>query len=101
MWLGHHRGIRAPGLFALYVTGYSLGRVGAELLRIDPSHEVLGMRLNFWVASLLAVAGALWFAQTQGLRARLSRRAAGGAALLLAGGVVVAACGCGQAPPGS
>jgi prolipoprotein diacylglyceryl transferase len=101
VWLGHHRRIRAPGLFALYVAGYSLGRMGEELLRIDPSQHVLGMRLNFWVASLLVVAGVLWFAQTQGLLARLSRRAAGGAALLLTGGVIVAACGCGHAPPGS
>ena len=101
VWLGHHRRIRAPGLFALYVAGYSLGRIGEELLRIDPAHQVFGMRLNFWVASALVVAGALWFAQTQGLLARLSRRAAGGAALLLAGGVIVAACGCGQAPPAS
>jgi prolipoprotein diacylglyceryl transferase len=101
VWLGHHRRIRAPGLFALYVAGYSLGRIGEELLRIDPAHQLFGMRLNFWVASILLVAGALWFARAQGLLARLSRGAAGGAALLLAGAVIVAACGCGQAPPGS
>jgi prolipoprotein diacylglyceryl transferase len=66
VWLGHHRRIRAPGLFALYVAGYSLGRIGEELLRVDPAHHILGFRLNFFVAILLFVAGMIWFAYTQG-----------------------------------
>ena len=66
VWLGHHRGIRPPGLFALYVTGYSAFRIFEELLRVDPSHYILGLRLNFFVACLVAVAGAAWFAWTQG-----------------------------------
>ena len=66
VWLGHHRGIRPPGLFALYVTGYSAFRIFEELLRVDPSHYILGLRLNFFVACLVAVAGASWFAWTQG-----------------------------------
>ena len=57
IWLGRACRVRPPGLFALYVSGYSLGRVGEELLRVDPSHHVLGMRLNFWVASALVL---LW-----------------------------------------
>jgi prolipoprotein diacylglyceryl transferase len=63
--LGHRRRIRPPGLFALYVAGYSLGRMGEELLRVDPSHHILGLRLNFYVAALLFVAGLVWFARTQ------------------------------------
>jgi prolipoprotein diacylglyceryl transferase len=63
--LGRRRSIRPPGLFALYVAGYSLARVGEELLRTDPSKHVLGMRLNFWVASALFVAGLAWFARIQ------------------------------------
>jgi prolipoprotein diacylglyceryl transferase len=66
VWLGRRGTVRPPGLFALYVTGYSVGRVGEELLRVDPSRHVLGLRLNFFVASLLAIAGALWFLRTQG-----------------------------------
>jgi len=66
VWLGHHRGIRPPGLFALYVTGYSAFRIFEELLRVDPSHYILGLRLNFFVACLVTVAGATWFAWTQG-----------------------------------
>jgi prolipoprotein diacylglyceryltransferase len=66
VWLGRRGTVRAPGLFALYVTGYSVGRIGEELLRVDPSRHVLGLRLNFFVASLLAIAGLLWFLRTQG-----------------------------------
>lgn len=64
-WLGRRRAIRPPGLFALYVAGYSLARVGEELLRVDPAHHVLGMRLNFWVAGALTLAGLAWFVASQ------------------------------------
>jgi prolipoprotein diacylglyceryl transferase len=47
VWLGRHRRIRAPGLFALYVAGYSGFRIFEELLRVDPAHHILGLRLNF------------------------------------------------------
>ena len=70
VWLGRHREVRPPGLFALYVAGYSLGRMGEELLRVDPAHHILGLRLNFFVASLLFVAGIAWFLRTQGLQPR-------------------------------
>jgi prolipoprotein diacylglyceryl transferase len=92
VWLGHHRRIRSPGLFALYVAGYSLGRIGVELLRVDPAHHVLGLRLNFFVATLLFAAGLAWFARIHwGVSAsRASRR---GAAVLIAG-TAVALSGC-------
>jgi len=63
--LGHRRQIRPPGLFALYVAGYSLGRIGEELLRIDPAHHIFGLRLNFYVAGALCVAGLVWFVRIQ------------------------------------
>ncbi len=65
VWLGHHRKIRPPGLFALYVTGYSAFRIFEESLRVDPSHYILGQRLNFWLAILLTLVGAGWFVWTQ------------------------------------
>jgi prolipoprotein diacylglyceryl transferase len=71
VWLGHHRKIRPPGLFALYVTGYSAFRIFEESLRVDPAHYILGQRLNFWVAIVLTIVGASWFVWTQ-------RRGAGG-----------------------
>ena len=42
VWLGHHRSIKPPGLFALYVTGYSAFRIFEESLRVDPSEHFLG-----------------------------------------------------------
>jgi prolipoprotein diacylglyceryl transferase len=65
VWLGRVRSIKAPGLFALYVAGYSFARIWEEQLRIDPSQQILGMRLNFWVATLLCAAGLVWFAIVQ------------------------------------
>jgi prolipoprotein diacylglyceryl transferase len=93
--LGRRRVIRPPGIFALYVAGYSLGRIGEELLRVDPAHHILGLRLNFFVATLLFVAGLAWFAASQWVRTptwRSSRRGAG----LLAVGAALCVCGCGH-----
>jgi len=65
VWIIRRRSIRAPGIFALYVTGYSAFRIFEETLRVDPAHHILGERLNFWVAGLLTIVGAAWFAYTQ------------------------------------
>jgi prolipoprotein diacylglyceryl transferase len=42
--------IRRPALFALYVVWYCAFRSYEEVLRIDPSNHLLGMRINFWVS---------------------------------------------------
>jgi prolipoprotein diacylglyceryl transferase len=94
--LDRTRRVRAPGLFALYVAGYSLARVGEELLRVDPAHHILGFRLNFFVAVILTVAGLAWFAwiQRKGVSRALAASARRGGALLAAGGVLwMAGCG--------
>ena len=65
IWLGSHRKIKPPGLLALYVAGYSAFRMFEETLRIDYSVHVLGMRLNFWIATLICVAGLAWFVWIQ------------------------------------
>jgi prolipoprotein diacylglyceryl transferase len=65
VWLGHHRRIRPPGLFALYVAGYSAFRMLEETLRIDSSEHFLGLRLNFFVATVLTLAGIAWFVVIQ------------------------------------
>jgi prolipoprotein diacylglyceryl transferase len=90
VWLFRRRTIKAPGIFALYVAGYSLARIGEELLRIDPAHHILGMRLNFWVACLLFLAALAWFARIQWGWRRAPR-----VAVLLAGAVVLSQAGCG------
>ena len=73
IWLGRHRAIRAPGLFALYIAGYSFGRIGEELLRVDPAHRIFGLRLNFYVASILCLAGITWFIRIQRAGAKTPR----------------------------
>jgi prolipoprotein diacylglyceryltransferase len=65
VWLGRRRAVRAPGLFALYVTGYSAFRIVEELLRVDPAHHIFGLRLNFFLAITLTALGGLWFWRTQ------------------------------------
>jgi prolipoprotein diacylglyceryl transferase len=65
IWLGNHRKIKAPGLFALYVAGYSGYRIFEETIRIDYSVHILGMRLNFWIATLGFLAGLAWFVWIQ------------------------------------
>jgi prolipoprotein diacylglyceryl transferase len=63
--LGRTGRVRPPGLFALYVAGYSGFRIFEELLRTDPAHHILGLRLNFFVACTLTATGLAWFAWTQ------------------------------------
>jgi prolipoprotein diacylglyceryl transferase len=65
IWLGNHRRIRPPGIFALYVAGYSAFRLFEENLRIDYSVHILGMRLNFWIALLLTLGALTVFALIQ------------------------------------
>jgi prolipoprotein diacylglyceryl transferase len=62
--------IRPPGLFALYVAYYTAGRFFLELLRVDPSHELLGLRLNAWVAAVVFVAATAFFVWWQFVRSR-------------------------------
>jgi prolipoprotein diacylglyceryl transferase len=69
IWLGRHRDIRPPGLFALYVAGYSVFRIFEESLRIDYSQHVLGLRLNIFVATSLTFAAIIWFVALQTRRA--------------------------------
>ena len=92
IWLWRRRTVKSPGIFALYVAGYSLARVGEELLRIDPANHVLGMRLNFWVALILFLGAMAWFGRIQWGWRRAPRVAA-----LLAGAVVLSSTGCGSA----
>ena len=65
VWLGRRGKVRHPGLFALYVAGYSAFRMFEESLRIDPSTRYFGLRLNFYVAALLCLAGLAWFVRIQ------------------------------------
>jgi prolipoprotein diacylglyceryl transferase len=92
VWLGHHRKIRPPGLFALYVAGYFGYRIFEETIRIDSSAYFLGLRLNFFVAIAMTLVGLVWFALSQRNQAVLK----GTAALVICGMLAPAAAGCGQ-----
>ncbi len=52
---------KPPALFALYVSLYTFGRFFEELLRIDPSHEFAGLRLNAWVSIVVFVLSTAFF----------------------------------------
>jgi prolipoprotein diacylglyceryl transferase len=97
VWLGHHRRVRPPGLFALYVAGYSFARIWEELLRVDPAHHVFGLRLNFYVAVVLCLAGLAWFAQLQWGAFGGSRRWRGGALLIAGAAIALGGCAHGSA----
>jgi len=53
--------IRPGGLFALYVLIYSVGRLWIEMLRVDPSHEWGGVRLNVYVAGVAIILSGAFF----------------------------------------
>lgn len=95
IWLGRRGRVRAPGLFALYVAGYSGFRIFEELLRVDPAHRIFGLRLNFFVATLLCLIGLAWLAHTQRHRHTIRWRSRGPTALGL-GWLVCALIGCGN-----
>lgn len=74
--LGHGRA------FALYVAGYTAGRAWIEYLRIDPSHEILGLRLNDWT-SIIVFLGAvayIWINRGKGREEVVEPGAEGSAA---------------------
>jgi prolipoprotein diacylglyceryl transferase len=56
--------IRATGdVFVSYIAIYCLGRTWIEALRIDPAHQIFGVRLNVWVSAvgfMVSLAYLLW-----------------------------------------
>jgi prolipoprotein diacylglyceryl transferase len=65
IWIGKRFKIRPPALFALYVAYYTFGRFFEELLRVDPSHHIAGLRLNAWVSIILFVLSTVYFVRRQ------------------------------------
>jgi prolipoprotein diacylglyceryl transferase len=76
LFIGWRFRIRPPGLFALYVAYYCFGRFFEELLRIDPSHHFLGLRLNAWVSIVLFVVSSAFFVWWQFIREEPEEEAA-------------------------
>jgi prolipoprotein diacylglyceryl transferase len=48
-------------VLALYLMGYTAGRLVIELQRTDPAEIVLGQRVNVWVSVLVFLAGAVLY----------------------------------------
>ena len=70
---------RPPSIFALYVSLYCFGRLWIEQLRVDPAHELLGLRINTFVSAAGFVIATLVFIWLQ-VRERRRRRREGGQA---------------------
>jgi prolipoprotein diacylglyceryl transferase len=47
-------------VFALYVCGYTLGRLWIEALRIDDANYILGLRLNIWVSFIVIASSVVY-----------------------------------------
>jgi prolipoprotein diacylglyceryl transferase len=57
-------------VFALYVMGYTLGRVWIEMLRTDTANHVLGIRLNVFTSIIVFLGGLAWFLTHDGFHAQ-------------------------------
>ncbi|MDQ2795800.1 MAG: prolipoprotein diacylglyceryl transferase [Actinomycetota bacterium] len=57
-------------VLALYVMGYTLGRVWIEMLRTDTANHILGVRLNVWTSIVVFLLGLAWFVTHGGFHAR-------------------------------
>jgi prolipoprotein diacylglyceryl transferase len=68
LWIDRRFTIKRPGLFALYVIWYTTFRTFEEILRIDPSSHLFGMRINFWVSLLVWIAAVAFFIWWQFIR---------------------------------
>jgi prolipoprotein diacylglyceryl transferase len=68
LWIDRRFNLRRPALFALYVAWYCTFRTYEEILRIDPSNHLAGMRINFWVSLGVWVLAMAFFTWWQFLR---------------------------------
>jgi prolipoprotein diacylglyceryl transferase len=56
-------------VMALYVMGYTAGRVWIEALRTDHANHILGLRLNIWTSIIVFVLALIWFVRHGGFHA--------------------------------
>jgi phosphatidylglycerol---prolipoprotein diacylglyceryl transferase len=52
---------RKGQMTALYLATYTFGRFFFENLRVDPSNEIAGIRLNSWVSGVVCILSIAWF----------------------------------------
>lgn len=63
VWLGHKLWgvLKAGQQFAMYLMWYGLGRTWIEMIRINYSTIILGLRINVWTAILCFLLGCILF----------------------------------------
>jgi len=60
-------------IFYIYIAGYSFARFFIEGLRIDPAHDLFGLRINQWMSIFIIIVGVSLFMRNQrGQRERIS-----------------------------
>ncbi len=69
LYLDHRLRIGRGNVMALYVMGYTLGRVWIEALRTDHANHILGLRLNIWTSIILFCLALVWFLRHGGFAA--------------------------------
>jgi prolipoprotein diacylglyceryl transferase len=52
--------LRPGRWFPVYLVGYGTGRFWVELMRSDTASQLLGLRVNTWVSSLILLGGLVW-----------------------------------------
>jgi prolipoprotein diacylglyceryl transferase len=57
----HRATLKLGQTFALYVALYTFARFWFENLRIDPAHEIAGLRINAWMSIVVCLLGITWF----------------------------------------
>ncbi|MBT1166817.1 prolipoprotein diacylglyceryl transferase [Bifidobacterium simiarum] len=67
VWIGHRfaKRLKAGQQFAMYMMWYGLGRTWIEMLRINYSTQILGLRTNVWTAIIVCLLGVVLFAVLQ------------------------------------
>lgn len=59
LWIDRRYRLRPGRLFLVYLVGYGSGRFWVESLRIDPAHKLGALRVNQWVALVMALSAAV------------------------------------------
>ena len=65
IWIERHKKLRPGELFALYVLGYSVGRLWVESLRSDRASLIYGVRINIWMSIIVGLLAIAWLVRSR------------------------------------
>ena len=66
IWVGRRYALGRGRVFALYASGYALGRFWVEELRSDHANHILGLRVNTVTMTVVFIGGVVWFVTHRG-----------------------------------